>query len=323
MIKPVFKLSILAATVALVTGCTTQQYAPDDFVVPNKVVQNTVSVPYVPDKPIVNASFGIGNDPAVVAAYNEYKKTGKAETVTTPGFVTYPYSSDFQPIVECQPLRLCVFQLEAGEKVKKVALGDTLNWKADSMLTGSGTNATTSIIIKPVSTGITTDLVISTDRRIYNIGLVSKDAADTHIVRYYYPFETLTDTVAQANAQQTEAERQGNSQSTVVSTAQLPAGTNVQVGNLNFDYKIEGARPAWSPLRVFDDGNKTFIQMPNVVSKMDLPLLYLARSKDLQMVNYRYKAPYFVVDGLFSRAWLITGKGSDQTKVEIINRKQQ
>jgi type IV secretory pathway VirB9-like protein len=51
-----------------------------------------------------------------------------------------------------------------------------------------------------------------------------------------------------------------------------------------------------------------------------LPVLYLANNKAMQMVNYRYKQPYFIVDALFSRAWLISGKGREQVRVEIINQ---
>ena len=97
----------------------------------------------------------------------------------------------------------------------------------------------------------------------------------------------------------------------------------MRLNNVNFNYKIKGNSPPWRPLRVFDDGNKTYIQMPELASKFTLPVLYLARNKEMQMVNYRYTKPYFVVDGLFSRAWLISGKGRNQIRVELFNRNIQ
>ena len=77
---------------------------------------------------------------------------------------------------------------------------------------------------------------------------------------------------------------------------------------------------AWAPTRVFDDGDKTFIQMPVVSEELNLPVLYILCNKQLALVTYRYKKPYYIVDGLFSKAFLISGKGSDQQRLEIDNK---
>ena len=57
---------------------------------------------------------------------------------------------------------------------------------------------------------------------------------------------------------------------------------------------------------------KTFIEMPPVAAHIDLPVLYLVHHRQMQLVNYRYHRPYYIVDALFDTAYLISGKGSHQ-----------
>lgn len=317
MKKVTITLTLAGVGAALLTGCTTPvvKYNPDDFVNPNRVVTQQVEKPVLPQ---VNASYGIGNDPAVVKAYKLYQKTGKMETVKGEGWITYPYSSDSKPIISCSMFHFCIVELEAGEKLNSFGLGDTQDWQTNAFVTGEGKNASISIQAKPTKNDISTDLTISTNKRTYLVGLVAKPDASTTVLRFYYPEETMMDSVRQANQLQ-----QGGSDSQVVSSTSFSDGTQINLNNVNFNYKIKGDTPPWRPLRVFDDGNKTYIEMPALASKFSLPVLYLARNKQMQMVNYRYEQPYFVVDGLFSRAWLVSGKGSDQERVEILNENIQ
>jgi type IV secretion system protein TrbG len=318
MNKKSINLIPLIACFSTLAACSTVKYNPDDFVNPNKVVVKKVKVPALPE-PKVRATFGIGNDPLVVRAYNEYTKTGRLKTIRSSGWTTYPYSINTKPVMSCQPLRLCVIQLEEGEKLSSVNVGDSTNWKIGEFATGEGDNSTISVTVKPVQYGIATDLIISTNKRTYNIGLASKNGAKVSILRFYYPEETRIDTVTKALEEQAGKGNKSNSSkaSTVISD------TAVNLDHVNFNYKIKGASSTWRPNRVFDDANKTYIEMPAIASHTELPILYLARGKKFQMVNYRYKKPYFIVDGLFSRAWLVSGKGKSQQRIEIINQNMQ
>ena len=303
---------------ALLSGCTTQPrvtYNPDDFITPNQVVNKTVKVPVLPQ---VHATYGIGNDPAIVRAYNHYEATGKMQTVKGEGWITYPYSEDSKPIIACSLYHFCIVQLESGEKLNSYGLGNTQDWKTNAFVTGEGQGASISIEVKPTQDELSTDMTISTNKRTYLIGLVAKRGAGTSVLRFYYPEETMMDNMKRANRLQ-----QGGEHAQVIDSTPLPSGTSVNLGRVNFHYKIKGDTPPWRPLRVFDDSNKTYIEMPAIASRFSLPVLYLARNKKMQMVNFRYEKPYFVVDGLFSRAWLISGKGGEQTRVEILNQNMQ
>ena len=48
-----------------------------------------------------------------------------------------------------------------------------------------------------------------------------------------------------------------------------------------------GRRPAWLPTRVFDDGRRTWIEMPPQASATDLPPLFVVTGEGVELVNYR------------------------------------
>ncbi len=321
----VYKYVMLLIMGAMLVGCTagTKEQGPtgQNIVKPNQVVVEKVEKPVLPE---VSTTYGLQNNPDIVKAYNEYKKTGKLTKVDSQdNFPIYPYSPTYKPIISCSPDHFCIIQLEAGEKVNSYSLGDTVNWKSSMFLTGEKSTGSISIELKPVTIGLATDMTISTNKRTYLIGLVSMTGADTTVLRFYYPDETILNNVAAANiigpdGESSEASPNAHSQA----VSGFP-GTTVNINKLNFDYRIEGDSPVWRPIRVYDDGNKTFIQMSSLVSEGTLPVLYLARGKDKELINYRYKQPFFIVDSLFGRAWLISGKGSQQERVEIINIKME
>ena len=296
------------------TGCHKKQtYDMNDFVSPNRVVEKKIRVPAVP-YPKVKASFGIGNDPLVVAAYRKYTKTGKAPTIRTNGWTTYPYSANTKPLMKCQPAKLCIIQLEPAEMLNSIKMGDTANWEQSTFVTGRGPESTISITVKPRIMGVSTDLIVSTSKRTYQVGLVSSHGVEPSILRFYYPEETAIANVEKANEMQRRAMRSG------INSTSVSSSTMMDVNRINFNYRLLGARVPWSPIRVFDDTNKTFIELADISTRFDLPILYLVKNNKMELVNYRYKAPYFIVDGLFERAWLISGKGKNKQRVEIVNR---
>ncbi len=315
MIKSLSTVLTVSMIGMLASSCSSQpivNYNPEDFVNPNRIVNKTVNVPVIPK---VNATYGIGNDPSIVKAYKDYERTGKMKTVRGHGWITYPYSEDAKPIIACSTYHFCIVQLEAGETLNSYSLGDTQDWKTNAFVTGSGKTASISVQVKPVQNNLSTDMTISTNKRTYLIGLVAKPHAETTVLRFYYPRETMIAAIARSHQLQ-----QHNEDSSVVNATSLIKGTQTTLDHVNFNYKIKGQSPPWRPLRVFDDGNKTYIEMPAISSRFGLPVLYLARRRKMQMVNYRYEKPYFVVDGLFSRAWLVSGKGKEQTRVELLNQ---
>lgn len=301
------KLFILLLSVMLLAACTKHiENSPSDFIPANRVVENKTSNP----EPKVAATFGLGNDPEVVKAYEEFSKNGVAKNIRSQGFETFAYDAYSHPMIACAPLHLCVIQLERAEKINNIQLGDSAHWLVATSLVGSEQDGSYQVALKPKLPDSATDLIITTDKRTYNIGLVSKQDATTHVVSFYYPEETLT----------TAIEKAKQDENTVISQQAASQASVVDVDHLNFNYEISGDHPAWQPVQVFDDGTKTFIRMAPISERMDLPVLYVRRNHEMQLINYRYRRPYYVIDGLFEEADLISGKGRDQERVVIKNR---
>lgn len=304
------KITGLTALSILLTACMAGpvKYYPNDFTAPNRIV--TEKIPMVLPTPKISATFGYGNDPQVIKAYKEFTQKGIAKNINSEGFKTFAYDTYSHPIVACAPLHLCVIQLEHGEKINNIDLGDTAHWSFSISLIGAAGDGSYQVALKPKLYDIATDMVITTNKRTYNVGLVSKQGSFTHIVNFYYPQETLQNAVQQAN----------QSDQLPLKQEIITQGTQINVDRINFNYHLGGDVPSWCPTRIFDDGNKTFIQMPIVSERMDLPILYILKNKEMEMVNYRYQKPYYIVDGLFARAYLISGQGSHQVRVQIDNK---
>ncbi len=67
-----------------------------------------------------------------------------------------------------------------------------------------------------------------------------------------------------------------------------------------------------------DDGQKVYIQFPGGIAQGELPPLFVIGPQgDGQLVNYRFRSPYYVVDRLFGAAELRLG-GFKGGKAEVV-----
>jgi P-type conjugative transfer protein TrbG len=256
-----------------------------------------------------NYHLSYGSDPALEHAFAHYLESGKAANiVTTEGFIKYAYSADQAPIIKAAPLQETVISLEPGEKFSNISSGDPSRWSYAVAVSGQGTLQQQNILIKPSAPSIGTNMVITTNKRIYTLRLVSMsnpDASSMRVIRFWYPDEMRMATQA------TEDE--------------TSVAANVSLDHLNFNYHVSGAGwhsslPSWAPTRIFDDGVHTYIQFPASIAARDMPILFIRRDDKNELVNYRYQAPYFVVDKLFKQAVLLLGVGREQKKILITNK---
>lgn len=112
-----------------------------------------------------------------------------------------------------------------------------------------------------------------------------------------------------------QREQQKEQQRKATSVAELPANA---IETMHFAYRVKGGDDVTRPVRVFDDGKKTYIQMNPAVKNREAPVLVIVGADGKQeMVNYRVKEDLYVVDRLFERAALILGSGKKARKVEI------
>jgi type IV secretion system protein VirB9 len=219
--------------------------------------------------------------------------------------VVYTFGTSLPSIV-CAPLHVCDIELQPAETVNDINAGDPVRWKITPAFSGSAEGKTTHVIVKPTDTALTTDLIITTDRRTYVLKLVSRRNDWMPVVSFSY----AEDVHAQWAAYKVAAEQQ--TQATV-----LPTGESLDNLDFSYEVKIHGHNLDWRPVRVYTNGNKTYIEFPPAVSYGDLPALVALDGKTEALVNYRFSNDRFVVDKLLRHAALIRGVGSQQQRVEL------
>ena len=229
------------------------------------------------------------------------------------GRLLYLYGQGM-PSVVCAPLQVCTIELQPGETVQDVHLGDAAQWQVMPARSGPDDGRTTYVVVKPLEIGLVTTLFITTDRRPYHLKLISRKTEFMPRVAFVYPDDMRRQWAAYQQAQQAERDRQT-----------LP-DTGHQLGDLDFEYNVVGKAP-WKPVRVYNDGTKTYIQMPKAMSQSEAPaLLVLAGKRKLfagkreQLVNYRVRGDRYIVDRVFERAILVAGVGRRQTRIQIVRR---
>ena len=109
----------------------------------------------------------------------------------------------------------------------------------------------------------------------------------------------------------------------VAAAAARPIASGLAAERLNFHYAISGDKPAWRPLRAFDDGRQTFIEFPPSLAVGEAPPLFvIGDDGEAQLVNYRVAGRFYVVDRLFGAAELRLG-GKKQQVVRISSAQPQ
>src|SRR3546814_9174921 len=74
------------------------------------------------------------------------------------------------------------------------------------------------------------------------------------------------------------------------------------------------------PLRAYDDGRQVFIEFPRGIGQGEMPPLFVVgpEGNTSELVNYRVRANYMIVDRLFAAAELRFGAGDRQKRVRIV-----
>lgn len=305
LVITLFSSLILSACVSEKTIYNDRTTINEEPIFANQVIAENNDNPNITSG--VVTTYSLQTNAKVNAAYHNFRQYGIAKTINGDNVITYPYDPYAKPILACAPLNLCAIQLQQGELINDISLGDSAHWMVSTALIGTDESGSYQINIKPKQLDLATDMNVTTNKRSYHLGLVSQNEVSAEIVNFYYPEETLQLAIQRAN-------KDFKSNQHVIEDA-----TQINIESLNFNYQILGDKPVWRPTRVFDDAKKTYIQMPNITKNVELPVLYLVRNKQKQLVNYRYHEPYYIIDGLFEKAYLISGKGREQIKVIITN----
>lgn len=229
------------------------------------------------------------------------------------GTFYYHYNPNFVYEIYCQPYHLTDIALEDGE----VVLGDKVLLSEDEsvweLTANKSRNPETGeekqhFFLKPAYPRLDSTMIVITDRRVYHFRL--KSFSDTHMamVRFTYPMKNIytgTGSPAGSSAKGTGIENE------------FMTVTNPEF--LSFDYKIKHSifrKPEFLPTRVYDDGQKTYIHVNEIVLHKQLPVLFNEKN---EIINYTVKKNVFIIPRLISKVTLRLGK----EKVVIEKKKSE
>lgn len=229
------------------------------------------------------------------------QRAKSAQTASVPPASTVqllPWTEGAVYRLEAAPEQLSEIMLQPGEILVSVAAGDTGRWVIGDTESGAGDARRVHILLKPVAAGLKTNLVVMTDRRVYRIVAESLSRAAISSIAWTYPEGELV------------ALRRNPAEEPRDFAA---AGEGPELERLHFGYRIVGDNPAWRPLRAFDDGRQVFIEFPASLGEGEAPPLFLVgQGGRAELVNYRVRGNWYVVDRLFDAAELRLGERRQQ-----------
>lgn len=252
--------------------------------------------------------------------FNHWKTSGarslQKSYTASDGTTVFTYNAQIPSIV-CALLQITDITLERGELINSVNIGDSARWSVEPAVEGSGANVIQHVLVKPLDVGIATTMMITTDRRSYHLTLKAKNSRDyLPRVSFVYPQQAL------AQFKQLSAQNAAMKKRDMIECTEN-TGSKAYLGDLNFNYTIDGD-VSWKPVRVFDDGQKTIIEMPKQMLYRNAPTLMILDHEGgwfsddkTSVINYRLQGTRYVVDGLFDQAILSMDVGSDQQRVVI------
>jgi len=272
---------------------------------PIKVAQPAPSAPLPqaklqpPPKPVHHAKLHprVRVDMANRAALPEPTSDGYINAIQA-----YPYSDGVLYRLYAAPQEVSDIALQPGENLTAISAGDTTRWIVGDTTSGSGAGRQVHILVKPFAAGLHTNLVITTDRRSYHLELESTERTYMAAISWTYP-----DGLVSPKSDGTSRGRNAS------------ASSGFSPEDLHFRYAISGGKPSWKPLRAFDDGTHVYIEFPASIAQGEAPPLFVKGADGASnLVNYRVRGNYYIVDQLFEGAELRLGQ--DHQEVVRIKR---
>jgi P-type conjugative transfer protein TrbG len=260
-------------------------------------------MPTLDDKSRLEAQLAYVNSTLKIHQVTDRNTQHASEAIAARGQMLFTYSAGAIYEVQAATFHETALQLQPGELLTGKELptaGDTARWTIAATRTGSPPNETTVLIVKPLEADLETNMTITTNRRLYTVILKSSEHTYMPLVGWLYPQDAARELIEQA--------------ATVKKTEEQSEVLTVPPDQLNFNCTITGSQVAWRPLRAYDDGSKTYLQMSPEMQSYEAPAIFVMEGKIPILVNYRVKRSIYIVDRLFDRAQLRVGP---KTAVDI------
>lgn len=226
-----------------------------------------------------------------------------APTLGMDGVLRYHYYSKYIGPVRCSPNNVCSIVLRPGEELKRVSIGDFDHWNPESFSVDTQEGTVFHVQFKPKASDLTTNLILITTDREYDIVLQATKSTNHHLIGFFYP-----------------APRPRQKEVAVVLTlpqpTQAPSFGLDDLSKVDRRYRVDGQAP-FRPTNVFNDQKHTFIYVPENLS--DAPVLYQVGPDSLDsLVNYRVRDNVYMADGTPDKLVLVTGGSLGKTETRVV-----
>ena len=227
-----------------------------------------------------------------------------------PGVTVVPFGTA-SPELFCETLRVCAVELEAGERVVKTYLGDGERWKVDVQLSQEG-GVKPLVVLKPTECAIETNLIVSTDRRIYDVLVKSRPCASPGEGLKLGPRRLRFEYGSFSQAWHDKGQPPG------AATAAQPAEVKPQ--NLNFRYSWQGGWGGPKPRLVYDDGKRIYLKLEKVPEKA--PAIFRKGAEGLEIVPFRLEGSVYVIEAMPEEFVLVGGPHEKRDRT-VVRRNAQ
>lgn len=213
-----------------------------------------------------------------------------------PRLVRFSYDENNSYRVFTRPMAATHIQLDNDERVKILALGDTVGW-----ITGFRDN---NVFIKPKYPNINTPGTLVTNKKTYQFMFRSTTDNGRWYQRVTFdnPGDAFIEVEATARSQIAVAASEPVASPT--QRQEVASTPSVSPELLNFQYDVTGDASV-KPVNIFDDGFSTYIQIKNPT---DIPAVFRLLDKDLELVEYVLKGNTIVVPRVLDAGLLKLGK---------------
>lgn len=190
-------------------------------------------------------------------------------------------------------------QLRPGEVVQKIASGNTTQWQVDVDII----DGVQHVYIKPMVSGIRTNMIINTDQRSYRFLVNSTDEMEYVVVFNFAELDR-------------EAQLKAEAEALAAQQARLDNLKRLQNTHFNINYKViktKNVKTVYVPKNIFDDGQKTYIEVSDLALRDNLPLVYSYDDWEkgkLQLVNYRLKNNVIEIDKVVNKMRVMFSQNS-------------
>lgn len=231
--------------------------------------------------------------------------SGKKQAVNRISAI-FPYHEDNAYEIFVKGDYVTTIKLEPNEDVLFIAGGNTEGFMIDQ--TRGGKDGASLIYIKPLFEDLDTNMIITTDKRVYYFNVKTSKTIFNPMVRFDYPTER--EIVAYTNEVSLSKFRNEEAKSTTPTGIDYEKNAFIPQNNtLNLNYEVLDQNSI-TPNLIYNDGLKTYVRMPKGIQ--ELPILEVLDEKGKpEKVNQRvaelsgYK--YFIVDKIFNNGQLKLG----------------